>query len=379
MRRDAKSAPQPSLDGDQRVWDRPRKSLINLALPARPELQPRYAAWLTGSSLCATSAFEGETLHVGLHRNLGPTTAPREEGGESVDFGSRDPHNLGAARICSHFWSGIAVHSIQQHVLPGCAWHQLLCDRPILSIVVNEAGGHCEARSTIDEGRGIAGEGRRRPRTGHTSLIPAGLPVWGYSDGMARFDEVRLILDIDRVLEVTGGEFPVAQLADPQLVFVDEPLQALARLLATSEEDMAAFLLFGDSLVTAMIGRLSQLNAVKPACDRRLGLTKGQLSRVTDFMRDNVDQPIRLSDLAKLAGLSSSQFGRAFRVSTGTTPHKWFLDARIECAKAMLADRRHNLVDIALETGFSEQSHFNRAFRTATGATPNAWRRVHLN
>ena len=364
---------------DQRVWDRPRKSLINRGLPARLELQTRFATQLTGSSLCATSAFEGETLYVGLHRNLGPATAPRDEGGEPVEFGSRDPHNLGTAHIRSHCWSGIAVHSIQQHVLPGCAWHQLLCDRPILSIVVNEAGGHCEARSTIDEGRRIAGEGRRRPQTGHTSLIPAGLPVWGYSDGMARFDEVRLILDTDRLLEVTGGEFPVAQLADPQLVFFDEPLQALARLLAASEEDMQAFVLFGDSLVTAMIGRLSQLNAVKLACDRRLGLTKGQLSRVTDFMRANVDQPIRLADLAKLAGLSSSQFGRAFRVSTGTTPHKWFLDARIECAKAMLADRRRNLVDIALEAGFSEQSHFNRAFRAATGATPNAWRRLHLN
>ena len=271
------------------------------------------------------------------------------------------------------------MHSIQQHVLPGCAWHQLLCDRPILSIVVNEAGGHCEARSNIDEGRRIATGVRRRPRTGHTSLIPAGLPVWGYSDGMARFDEVRLILDTDRVSEVTGGEFPVAQLAAPQLVFFDEPLQSLARLLAASEEEMAAFALFGDSLVTAMIGRLSQLNTVKHVSDRRLGLTKRQLSRVSDFMRDNVDQPIRLADLAKLAGLSSSQFGRAFRVSTGTTPHKWFLDARIGCAKTMLADPRRDLVDIALETGFSEQSHFNRAFRTATGATPNAWRRLHLN
>jgi AraC family transcriptional regulator len=271
------------------------------------------------------------------------------------------------------------VHSIQQHVLPGCAWHQLLCDRPLLSIVVNEAGGHCEARSTIDEGRRAARDVRRRPRTGHTSLIPAGHPVWGYSDGMARFDEVRLILDIDRVQEVTGGEFPIARLADPKLVFIDEPLQTLARLLAASEEEMPAFMLFGDSLVTAMLGRLSQLNAVKHASDRRLGLTKRQLAQVTDFMRDNVDQPIRLSDLAKLANLSSSQFGRAFRVSTGTTPHKWFLDARIERAKAMLVDPHRNLVDIALETGFSEQSHFNRAFRTATGETPNAWRREHLN
>jgi AraC-like DNA-binding protein len=45
----------------------------------------------------------------------------------------------------------------------------------------------------------------------------------------------------------------------------------------------------------------------------------------------------------------------------------------------MLTDPHRNLVDIALETGFSEQSHFNRAFRTATGATPNAWRRVNLH
>ena len=294
-----------------------------------------------------------------------------------MDLGSRDPHNLGTARIRSHCWSGVAVHCIRQQLLPGCAWHRLLSDRPILSIVVNEDGGHCEARSTIDVG--TPAEAGRRQRNAHTSLIPAGLPIWGYSDGMAQFDEVRVILDIDRVQEVTGGEFPVAQLADPNLMFFDESLQTLARMLIDCEEQMAGFVLFGDGLVTAMIGRLSQLSTTKRSPDRRLGLTRGQLSRVTGFMRDNVDQPIRLSDLARLAGLSSSQFGRAFKVSTGTTPHKWFLDARIECAKAMLADPTRNLVDIALETGFSEQSHFSRAFRTVTGASPNAWKRAQRN
>jgi AraC-like DNA-binding protein len=296
-----------------------------------------------------------------------------------VDFGSRDPHNLGAARIRSNSWSGIVVHAIGQQLLPGCAWHQLLCDRPILSIVVNEAGGHCETRSTLDVGTRSGAEVQRRPRFGHTSLIPAGHPVWGYSDGMAHFDEVRLILDIDRILEISGGEFPVAQLADPNLMFFDESLQALARLLIVSEEDMASYSLFGDGLITAMIGRLAQLKSVKRLPERRLGLSKSQLSRVTEFMRDNIDRPIRLMDLANLARLSSSQFGRAFRASTGTTPHKWFLDARIECAKAMLGDPRRSLVDIALETGFSEQSHFSRAFRVATGETPNAWRRSRVN
>jgi AraC family transcriptional regulator len=310
------------------------------------------------------------------HRVSEALYAP-DEGDGSVDLGSRDPHNLGQSSIRSHCWSGVAVHSIQQQVLPGCAWHRLVCDRPILSIVLNEAGGHCKASQTIDFGSRCRDGRMQRGRAGHISLIPAGLPVYGYSDGMAHFDEVRLILDVDRVTEITGGEFPLARLAQPQLMFFDEPLQSLARLLAASEQQMPGFVLFGDSLVMAMIARLSRFQTPYHPPSRRLGLTNRQLQLVTEFMRDNIDQPIRLSQLAQLTGLSSSQFGRAFRVSAGTTPHKWFLDARIECAKSMLADRTRNLVDIALETGFSEQSHFSRAFRAATGSTPDAWRRSH--
>jgi AraC family transcriptional regulator len=83
--------------------------------------------------------------------------------------------------------------------------------------------------------------------------------------------------------------------------------------------------------------------------------------------------------LASLTGLSASQFGRAFKVSTGTTPHKWHLAARIEYAKLLLADQSKRLVDIALDAGFSEQSHFTRAFTAANGLSPNAWRHSRLD
>jgi transcriptional regulator GlxA family with amidase domain len=96
-------------------------------------------------------------------------------------------------------------------------------------------------------------------------------------------------------------------------------------------------------------------------------------------MFDNMGSPVRLTELASLAGLSTSQFGRAFKASTGTTPHKWHLDARINCAKRLLVERRRSIVEIALDTGFSEQSHFTRAFRAATGASPSAWRKSLLN
>lgn len=295
-----------------------------------------------------------------------------------MDLGSSDPHNLGMARIRSHCWSGIDVHAVQQPVLPGRAWHQLNSDRPILSIVVDEAGGRCEARSAIDVGMGRSSEDRRH-RIGHTSLIPAGLPIWGYSEDIARVDEVRLILDVDRVSEVMGGDFSADRLCEPQLMFYDESLQAMGRLLASSPDDMPALALFGDSLVTAMIARLSDLNTARRPSNRRLGLTKRQMAQVAEFMQDNLAKTIRLSELASLAGLSSSQFGRAFKVSTGTTPHKWHLDIRIEYAKCMLADKRNSLVDIALDAGFSEQSQFSRSFHAATGLSPSAWRRSRLN
>jgi AraC family transcriptional regulator len=51
------------------------------------------------------------------------------------------------------------------------------------------------------------------------------------------------------------------------------------------------------------------------------------------------------------------------------------LDARIESAKRLLANHGISLAEIALDTGFSEQSHFSRAFRASTGISPGAWRR----
>jgi AraC family transcriptional regulator len=133
--------------------------------------------------------------------------------------------------------------------------------------------------------------------------------------------------------------------------------------------------LFGESLVAAMVARLSNIDPLPPRTHRRLGLSARQLSKVMGFIRDNLARPIRLSELASLADLSPSQFGRAFKISTGSTPHLWHLNARIESAKRLLADRDTSLAEIALDIGFSEQSHFTRAFHAATGFSPGAWRR----
>jgi AraC family transcriptional regulator len=294
------------------------------------------------------------------------------------DVQSDGLHNVVTLQVVSRVWCGIPVHDIRMKALPGRSWHPLNCDQPVLSIVVNELRGQCEARLDLNAGSTSRQSGRQRP-IGHVSLIPAGVPVWGYSDGIEQVNEVRLVLDIDRMKRIMGEEFTSAPLQEPRLVFIDESLQALARLVVTSEDTADWSSLFGESLVVAMVARLSQLDPPRQRRHRRLGLSARQLSAVTEFMRENLAKPIRLSELADLADLSASQFGRAFKISTGTTPHLWHLGARIDSAKRLLADYRYSLAEVALDTGFSEQSHFSRAFRAAIGVSPGAWRRDIAN
>jgi AraC family transcriptional regulator len=294
---------------------------------------------------------------------------------DRCDIAESDLHNIVAAQMLSHVWGGIRVHDIRITALPGQSWHPLNSDQPVLSIVVNELRGHCEARLSLSDATTPRQSGRQRP-TGHVSFIPAGVPAWGYSDDIEQVEEVRLVLDIDRVKEIMGEEFTPTALQEPHLVFNDDSLQALARLVVSSENKADWSSLFGDGLVAAMIARLSNLDRRPARNDRRLGLSSRQLATITEFIRDNLARPIHLSELASLAELSPSQFGRAFKISTGTTPHLWHLGARIESAKQLLVDGRNSLAEIALDTGFSEQSHFTRAFRAATGASPGVWRRT---
>ena len=232
----------------------------------------------------------------------------------SVNYQPRDSHNLGAARAVNHEWSGIRVQSIHIDALSGRSWHRLDGDQPVLSIVVSEVGGLCEARPVLNS----AGTMHRSRRfgVGHVSLIPADFAVWGYSENIEQVDEVRLVLGIDGMKTMLGDEFDSRSLQEPRLTFFDDSLQALARLLSEFQATDQLSTLFGDSVVTAMIARVSNLNPLSNPNRRSLGLTMRQLREVSDFIQSNLARQIRLTELAAVAGLSPSQFGRAFKTST---------------------------------------------------------------
>ncbi|MBF6617899.1 MAG: helix-turn-helix transcriptional regulator [Candidimonas sp.] len=109
----------------------------------------------------------------------------------------------------------------------------------------------------------------------------------------------------------------------------------------------------------------------------RGGLPAWQAKRLTAFIEENLEQPIRSPDLVALTGLSPGHFFRTFKETFGQTPFAYIARLRIERAQQMMLTSSHSLCEIALDCGMCDQSHLTRMFRQWVGMTPGEWRRVH--
>src|SRR5262249_6986466 len=111
----------------------------------------------------------------------------------------------------------------------------------------------------------------------------------------------------------------------------------------------------------------------------RGGLTPRQEQRVKDFMLAHAASTVSVESLANECGLSRSQFFRAFKYTTGKTPHQWLIQCRVEMSKELLLASERPLAEIARLCGFTNPSHFTRVFSTYVGTAPGAWRIARLS
>jgi AraC-like DNA-binding protein len=104
------------------------------------------------------------------------------------------------------------------------------------------------------------------------------------------------------------------------------------------------------------------------------GLTPRALQRIREYIDGHLEENIELETLADTAGLSKWHFARAFKQSVGMPPHFYLIQRRLERAQKLLAETDLSLAQIALKSGFSDQSHFSRRFRMFLGVTPRSFR-----
>lgn len=158
---------------------------------------------------------------------------------------------------------------------------------------------------------------------------------------------------------------PIRILDEPALYQRFCRLNALLFSRAASTEKEAALIEFiGDHDSASVPG--IEVTVPDSSLDERL---QPVLQRPRAAVAD--EQP--LAELAGLADMSRYQLIRAFRTSTGMTPHAWQLNQRINLAREQMR-AGIDLASVALNLGFSDQAHFQRVFKAHTGVTPGRYR-----
>jgi len=267
-------------------------------------------------------------------------------------------------------WPGLvrAILDLQWKTEPG--WIAFTFSAPVLCAVLSETGGRCQIRTQPEQA----------PRgdyfgTGHLSFVAASRPLTIFATEMRDARIALYQLDAERSDCLTSDQAETIARAESRYMFRDDRLYECARLLgehdATDDIDIYGLSL-ARALQVALLG--APPRRLKPKASVKL--TGERVAEVFAYINDHLDEITSVKDLARVAHLAPSQFGRCFRDATGMSLQRWQMDARIRSAqRLMVDDPTESLADIASLAGFSDSSHFSRAFLQVVGATPSAWLR----
>lgn len=142
--------------------------------------------------------------------------------------------------------------------------------------------------------------------------------------------------------------------------------------------DLSKGTLFIDASLMSLSSRLVALASKgrpKPAQSRHT-LSPADFATLCEYIDSNIDTNLRMASLARLTDMQDHKFARAFKATTGKSPHQWVIDRRLDRAEQFLGKSRMSLAEIAYACGFSSQAHMTTLFSDRRGITPASYRQT---
>jgi AraC family transcriptional regulator len=129
----------------------------------------------------------------------------------------------------------------------------------------------------------------------------------------------------------------------------------------------------------AVLSILGDVTALAYAHDGPRGRTRPRrdvelIEAARDVIARRFKDNLSLSEIAREVGSSVFHLARIFKVRTGFSLHTYRTQLRLRAALERLREPGLDLIDIALDLGFSSHSHFTETFRRSFGKTPSAVR-----
>ncbi|MFZ5556137.1 MAG: helix-turn-helix domain-containing protein [Pseudomonadota bacterium] len=228
----------------------------------------------------------------------------------------------------------------------------------------------------------IAGAARVRLR-GAGEVVPAGqlvllepgvahdvsVPGGELCDFRVFYVPTDVVADAARALGLDAGAVHFRQMSN-----VDPTLAGMAESVHRGFQREGSWLAEQTRFAEMLLHLLARHGAGPRRRDTSPDAWPDGVRRARELLHDRLAENVTLDELALAAGLSRYHFLRVFRAATGLPPHTYQTTIRIAAAKRLL---RAGLAagQVALETGFSDQSHFSRHFRRRVGVTPAEFRR----
>lgn len=172
------------------------------------------------------------------------------------------------------------------------------------------------------------------------------------------------------LLEQPGGGLP----PDPAGIVVgtmpEALIEAVIRLLRLLDHP-ADLAVLGPAMEREILWRL--LGTPAGAVLRQIGLADSHTTRIgqaLQWLRHHLAEPVRVSDLAAMAGMSATSFHRHFRALTAMTPVQYQKQLRLHAARARLMASAESVTRVAFAVGYESPSQFSREYRRQYGQPP---------
>ncbi|GAA3578786.1 helix-turn-helix domain-containing protein [Amycolatopsis ultiminotia] len=282
------------------------------------------------------------------------------EGMPGWDFGVCSP---GGTDVAS--WSGFGLNglhsldfatSAELVIVPTCAPRTVAPPEPVLAAL----------RAARDHGAWVAGFCAGVFSLGHAGLLDGRRCTvhWLYEPEFRR-------------------QFPAAEV-DPQALYAeDDGVFTSAGTVAAV--DLCLHLvrrMRGVAAATALARRMvaaphragGQAQFVQAPVPATAAPDDAVVAEALEWVERRLDRPFTVAELARRSGLGERTFLRRFSAATGTTPHRWLTERRLDRAQALLEEGRLSIEDIATACGYSSAAALRHQFSRLRATTPSAYR-----
>jgi len=153
-----------------------------------------------------------------------------------------------------------------------------------------------------------------------------------------------------------------------QAVIFDKQLSYQLRLLLNCLTQESNLLRRESFIIDFLLKLMLKHGCQRPQIDNVKSHHYG-LEQAREYLQTHLYEEVKLTDLAKVSGLSPHHFVRSFKKQFGLAPHAYQIQHRLIKGKALLKQGL-SVAQSSIELGFHDQSHFHRHFKKVLGVTP---------